>query len=227
MSKRFISLFIIFITVFASCNRTADKKENQVDTTDKILIDTISKPIDTISAVQIDSVQVETLQQAILNITRAYTSHDSKTLNQYIDNKIGYYTIYRPGVQEVYVHDTKIDFNKPIPDYYQHTKSIFSGKLIFAQLPIYDCGKESWSKKGLFCNNKQHPTELSRTAKYMNELQDAKISATEIQKLKDLESKSYRVILADENNPLVFHITKNGEKWILTVLDRAYGGCDA
>ncbi|UIR55687.1 hypothetical protein LZQ00_15630 [Sphingobacterium sp. SRCM116780] len=226
MLRRIFGLCLIFVVLLASCNRTAEKKERQLDSIDTIAKDTLVKPVDSVSIPE-ETSKGESLQQAISAITHAYNTQDTKTLNQYIDNKIGFYTIYRPGVQEIYVHASAIDFNHPIPDYYPYPKSNFSGKVIFGQLPIYDCGKESWNKKGLFCNNKQHPTALSHTAKYMNEILESKISETEMQKLKALEAKSYRVILAEKNASFVFHITQSGDKWILTVIDRAYGGCDA
>lgn len=227
MLKKIMGLLFISIILLGSCNRTAEKKESQQDPIDTTTQDSLPRVTDYVPVAQQEIAQDEPLDVAISKIVRAYNMQDSKTLNSYIDKKIGFYTIYRPGVQAIYVHASAIDFNHPIPDYYPYSQSNFSGKVMFGTLPIYDCGKESWTKKGLFCNNKQHPTELSHTAKFMNEILDAKISDAEIQKLKALDAKSYRVILTDKNAPLIFHITKQGKQWVLTVLDRAYGGCDA
>lgn len=227
MFKKIFGLLFLFSAMCMSCNRTAEKNDQAADTISPILLDTKALQLDTLATNVDSSITEETLQDAILAITHAFNSNNSKALNAYIDKKIGFYTIYRPGVQEVYQHATKIDFNRPIPEYYPYSKSDFKGKLTFAQLPIYDCGKEVWSKKGLFCDQKKHPHELAQTAKYMNDLLDSNIPASTIQTLKQLEAQSYRVILTEGDEPLIFHITRNSEKWILTVLDRAYGGCDA
>lgn len=227
MLKNIMVLLFISIIVLGSCNRTADKKESQQDSIATTTADSLPNVMDTLAVPKQEIAQEESIDRAISNIVRAYSMQDSKALNSYIDKTIGLYTIYRPGVQAIYVHATSIDFNHPIPEYYPYPKPNLSGKVTFGILPVYDCGKEAWNKKGLFCNNKQHPTELSQTAKFMNEILEAKISDAEIQKLKALEAKSYRVILTDKNAPLIFHITKQSNRWVLTVIDRAYGSCDA
>lgn len=227
MFNKILAFTLLSIIFLSSCNRTADNKESQRDSIDAIAPDSLSTIVDSIDIPIDETTQEESLDLAIAKITQAFKTQNSKMLNDYIDKTVGFYTLYRPGVQAIYVHATSFDFNRPIPDYYPYTSSSFSGKVTFGPLPTYDCGKEAWSKKGLFCNNKQHPTELSHTAKFMNEILDSKISASEIQKLKALEAKSYRVILTDKNAPLIFHITSRNGKWIFTVLDRAYGGCDA
>ena len=225
--KKILGVWLIAVFLFSSCNRTAEKKESQLDSIDTIAKDTLPIPSDSTDTIQEQAPQGESLDAAIMNIIQAFNKQDSKALNNYIDKTVGYYTIYRPGVQAIYTHAVAFDFNHPIPDYYPYPHTNFLGKVTIGQLPVYDCGKEAWNKKGLFCNNKQHPTELSHTAKFMNEISDAKISNAEIQKLKALEAKSYRVILTDKNAPLIFHITNKNGKWMFTVLDRAYGGCDA
>lgn len=227
MVKKILGIWFIAVFLLSSCNRTAEKKESQMDSIDTTVIDTRPIPSDSLNAIQEDAPLGESLDAAVMNIVAAFNKQDSNALNDYIDKTVGYYTIYRPGVQAIYTHAATFDFNHPVPDYYPYPHTSFSGKLTLGQLPIYDCGKETWNKKGLFCNNKQHPTELSHTAKFMNEISDAKISNAELKKLKDLEAKSYRVILTDKNAPLIFHITKKDDKWIFTVLDRAYSGCDA
>jgi hypothetical protein len=54
------------------------------------------------------------------------------------------------------------------------------------------------------------PNELSQTAKFMNEIFDAKINNTELQRLRNIESKSYRAIMTsnEHEEPFVFHVTK-------------------
>jgi hypothetical protein len=227
MIKKILSVCFIAIFLLSSCNRTAEKKESQLDSIDTTTQDSLPVPQDSMIDIPEEAPQSESLALAITKIIQAFHTQNSRELNNYIDKTVGFYTIYRPGVQAIYTHASAIDFNHPIPEYYPYPQTNFSGKVIFGQLPIYDCGKETWNKKGLFCNNKQHPTELSHTAKFMNEISDAKISNTEIRKLKALEAKSYRVILTDKNAPLIFHLTNQNGKWIFTVLDRAYAGCDA
>lgn len=227
MYNKIFGLLLLATIALGSCNGNTEKEENKSDSTQITAVDTNAIATDTISKIDSTLTKGETLSEAILAIIHAYTTNDNKKLNAYIDKEIGFYSIYRPGVQEIYVHAKQIDFDQPIPSYYHYSKYQVKEKLKFAKLPTYDCGKEIWSKKGLYCDNKNHPTELSRTAMYMNEFLDSKIADTEIQYLKQLESKSYRVILTEGDEPLIFHITRSSEKWILTVLDRAYGGCDA
>lgn len=227
MLKRTSLLYLVVIILLGSCSRKAEKQADKLNPIDTVSKDTIAVKVDTIPAVEQKKPEAETLEQVILGIKTAFTTHDNTKIAQYIDKSLGFYTIYRPGVQEIYVHATTLDFKKPIPEYYPYSKSNYKGNVVFGQLPIFDCGKGMWNKKGLFCNDKAHPAELSRTAKYMNEFQESKISDSEIQKLKQIESKSHRVILTEGDEPLIFYLTKQGEKWVLTVLDRAYGDCDA
>jgi len=222
----FFVLICISIGVFSCRNNKKEDKAVKI-AQDSIPLDTISKP-DTLEK-EVKKEDTETLEQVLEKIAKAYTDQDSKTINSYIHPKLGIYIIYRPGALDSYVHQNNFNFSKPVPEYHSYEKLSYKGPLKTGKLPVFDCGTMKWDKLGFFYDKKSRPNELSQTAKFMNEILDAKITGNELQRLRNIEVRSYRAIMTsnESEEPFVFHVTKEGEKWYITVIDRAYAGCDA
>lgn len=227
MRNLFFYILICLTVSTISCrnNKKEDKAVKILQ--DSISADTVSKR-DTIEKT-VKKEDSETLEEVLEKLAKAYSDQDSKTVNTYIHPKLGIYIIYRPGALDSYVHQNSFNFSKPIPEYHSYEKLTYKGSLKSGKLPIFDCGTMKWDKLGFYYDKKSRPNELSQTAKFMNEILDAKISNTELQQLKNIEARSYRAIMTsnESEEPFVFHVTKEGEKWYITVIDRAYGGCDA
>jgi len=222
----FFVLICLSIGVISCRNNKKEDKAVKI-AQDSIPLDTISKP-DTIEK-EVKKEDTETLEEVLEKIAKAYTDQDSKTINNYIHPKLGLYIIYRPGALDSYVHQSNFNFSKPVPEYHSYEKLSYKGPLKAEKLPAFDCGTMKWDKLGFFYDKKSRPNELSQTAKFMNEILDAKIDRTELQRLRNIETRSYRAIMTsnESEEPFVFHVTKEGEKWYITVIDRAYAGCDA
>ncbi|WP_104384704.1 hypothetical protein [Sphingobacterium sp. HMA12] len=222
----FFVLICISIGIFSCRNNKKEDKAVKI-AQDSIPLDTISKP-DTLEK-EVKKEDTETLEQVLEKIAKAYTDQDSKTINSYIHPKLGIYIIYRPGALDSYVHQNNFNFSKPVPEYHSYEKLSYKGPLKTGKLPVFDCGTMKWDKLGFFYDKKSRPNELSQTAKFMNEILDAKITGNELQRLRNIEVRSYRAIMTsnESEEPFVFHVTKEGEKWYITVIDRAYAGCDA
>ncbi|WP_286856853.1 MULTISPECIES: hypothetical protein [Sphingobacterium] len=222
----FFVLVCISIGVFSCRNNKKEDKAVKI-AQDSIPLDTISKP-DTLEK-EVKKEDTETLEQVLEKIAKAYIDQDSKTINNYIHPKLGIYIIYRPGALDSYVHQNNFSFTKPVPEYHSYEKLSYKGPLKAGKLPVFDCGTMKWDKLGFFYDKKSRPNELSQTAKFMNEILDAKITGNELKRLRNIEIRSYRAIMTsnESEEPFVFHVTKEGEKWYITVIDRAYAGCDA
>jgi len=222
----FFVLICLSIGVISCRNNKKEDKAVKI-AQDSIPLDTISKP-DTIEK-EVKKEDTETLEEVLEKIAKAYTDQDSKTINNYIHPKLGIYIIYRPGALDSYVHQNSFNFSKPVPEYHSYEKLSYKGPLKAGKLPVFDCGTMKWDKLGFFYDKKSRPNELSQTAKFMNEILDAKINQAELLRLRNIETRSYRAIMTsnESEEPFVFHVTKEGEKWYITVIDRAYAGCDA
>lgn len=226
---RNLSFFILICFILSAVSCRNNQKENKAIkiAQDSVAVDTVAK-LDTIGN-EVKTADTETLEEVLEKLAKAYSEQDSKTITNYIHPKLGLYIIYRPGALDSYVHQYNFNFSKPVPEYHSYEKLIYKGPLKSGKLPIFDCGTMKWDKLGFYYDKKSRPNELSQTAKFMNEILDAKISSTELQQLRSIEAKSYRAIMTsnETEEPLVFHVTKEGSKWYITVIDRAYGGCDA
>lgn len=166
------------------------------------------------------------VQHAINTFVQAYEHRNNIAINRLIHPDLGLTIIYRPGVSDTFTKIETFDFKKPMPEYYAYPEAKNKYSLAFAKLPEYDCGTEKWSKIGLYCDTIAQPNQLSQIVTFENEFEPHKYTKEQINWIQQSEKDSYRVILTGEN-PLVFHLQKYNDKWYVTVLDRAYAGCDA
>jgi len=164
----------------------------------------------------------------VAGVVNAFGSRDAVRLNRFVHPKQGVVVIYRQGVFNVFKAVSRIDFRKPVPEYFPYPKIRGGAPLRYAALPVYDCGREAWSKTGLFCDPKHRDVLLSTMAINLKRSGLKEISQETIDRFRALEAKSVRVVLVDVNgNDLVFYLTRIGERWYLTILDRVSSDCSA
>lgn len=215
MKKIFYPLFLVSLFLIIACNNSKKKQEQQQDSIKK---ESINSPE-----------EVRQISEVISRFVRAYLSQDKEKVNALIHPEYGIAIIHRPGASDTYTVIDSIDFKQPMPNYYPYETFQNDQVLTFEALPEYDCGKEKWSKIGFFCDttiNKQ-TNHLETIDKFLEEFENVKIDEKKSKLTNDLEKGSFRVILAQENNHLIFHVKLFGTAWYVTILDRAYASCDA
>lgn len=211
MQRLFLFALVGCISLF-SCNRT---NKNKVEDKDSSKNKESSKMIDYSNRIEV-----------INAFVNAYVKKDNKSINSLVHPDLGIAIIFRPGVADRFYKVDSIDFSKPVPEYYEYptVKNEFS--LSFAGLPEFDCGTEKWDKLGFYCDTISNPKQLTDILAFEREFEPKNLPESYIKEISDLENDSYRVILTSEN-PLIFHVKKHKGLWYVTVLDRAYAGCDA
>ncbi|KGE14729.1 hypothetical protein [Sphingobacterium deserti] len=207
--RKIILAFCCVATLLAACNSSNKKSEETKDS-----VSTTMRPSD----------EAQAMTEVITRFTRAYLSQDSEKANALIHPDLGLYIIYRPGAMDNYQQVERLDFKKPVPEHFPYTSFENDYVLSFAELPHYDCGGEKWDKLGFFCDSTKQANQLAQITAFKQEFEQ--IDATTVNTIKELEKDSYRVILTNAEN-LIFHIKKYKGSWYVTVLDRAYGWCDA
>lgn len=210
----FFILTAFFALYISSCSNS--KQEN-----------TDNEALDSIAALeQRPNELANELTETITRFVRAYNSQDSQKTNAVIHPETGLYVIYRPGAIDRYEHIDRLDFDHPIPSVRKHASFENNYALTFESAPKFSCETEKWNKEGFFCDTTAHPNRLGFLADFLNEHNESDISDEEIKQFHELEGESYQVILTTDE-PLIFHVTRLGDGWYVTLLDRAYGSCDA
>src|SRR5688572_26959159 len=155
-----------------------------------------------------------TAQQIII----AFSKQDSATISKYINKKIGLYQLDRIGVFDHYNHLKACSFSDTTSSQvlFRQSKNVNPLPLQYSSLPTWDCEKEVWSKKGLFVDTTKTDHLLSKICKDRNKYSVDNISNKTIQFLYDLETKSRRIVLFDNNGiELVFYLSYLNAKWFL------------
>lgn len=207
------AVVVLFVLFFASCGEGNKKQEEEKKD----------------SAEQVLPVTVEArneLAEVITRFVRAYENRDEGKVNKLIHPELGFTVIYRPGVSDTFVKVDSIDFAKAIPEYYPYPSVKNGYALTFATLPEFDCGTEKWTKEGFFCDTTSHPNQLSNIVAFEKEFDQHLFSESQLEELEKSEEESFRVMVTLDV-PLVFHVQRYRGNWYVTVLDRAYAGCDA
>ena len=157
-------------------------------------------------------------------IVQKLAKRDSVGLLKYIDKNTGVYILFRIGVQDDYKKYSRIGFsdsNYPKAPFYD---GIRMSRLNYENLPSYDCNK--WSKTGVFVDTNRIDRLLSKTARRLNLYRKKNIPQKTIESLMDLESKSRRIVIADnKGNELIFYLTFLNNKWYLTIIDKLTTDC--
>ena len=161
------------------------------------------------------------LENTIFSILKAYSDKDEATLNSFINEETGLYVLFRRGVFDEFEKTMHIDFDNPVPEYFPYFGFEMFGKIHYEALPQFDYESESWNKTGLFVDTTYVDNLLSETAKNLVEYRGDNIEAKLIRQFEEIESKSFRIILVDQNGgEFIFYLTKLNDKWVLTIIDR-------
>lgn len=210
MQRLFLFALISLIGITA-CNQKSTSTTEKKDS-----VATVIPPV------QVDS----SLQKIIYAFVEAYANKSNADINNLIHPDLGLHVIYRPGAADVFSHIHAFDYEKPVPNNWDYEAIKNEYSLSFDALPEYDCGLERWSKVGLYCDSTLRPNQLSQIIDFETEFGSVKYSAKNVNRIKEEEAESHRVILTGEY-PLIFHVRRYQGNWYVTVLDRAYAGCDA
>lgn len=211
--KKLFFILIAAVTIFIACNQS--NKQIQKGT-----LDTVSQVVPTTPK------EIQNISEVITRFVRGYVSRENGKVNPLIHPDLGLTIIYRPGAMDTFVKIDSMDFNSPIPDYYAYPPLVNEYALTFDTLPKFDCGTEKWDKQGFICDTTMHPNQLTQIALFENEFNDGNHSKEILEEIKKNENASFRVIVTSKD-PLIFHVQSYQGKWYVTVLDRAYAGCDA
>jgi len=163
-----------------------------------------------------------TVTEVILNLSR----RNSAGLSNFIDKGTGVYILNTIGTKQTYRHFKTIGFSDstyPNSPFYDKVKI---ASLTFASLPVYNCSTQRWTKRGLYVDTTKVDHTLSQIAKSRNKYFQDNIPTKTISNLLELETKSRRVIVAENNgNELIFHLSFLNNKWVLTVIDKVTCDC--
>ena len=164
----------------------------------------------------------KTVKEVILKLSR----RDSSGLSKFIDKKAGVYILLVIGTKETYEHFSTIGFSDTTYPNYPFYDNVKFSTIKYTSLPTFDCGTEKWTKKGLYVDTANVDHTVSKIAKWRNKNYQDNIPTTTISKFIDLEKKSRRVVVADNNGKeLIFYLTYLNSKWMLTVIDKATCDC--
>jgi hypothetical protein len=172
--------------------------------------------------------QSDKFENGIVEIIKAFNSKDSDLINNYINPDFGLIVLFRRGVYDEFEKTNNIDFGNPIPEYLPYFNFNLDLKIIFQNLPKYDCDSEKWNKTGLYCDSTLRDNLLSKTAINSRQDREDSITTATIEIFKEIEAKSHRIVLVDsEGGELIFYITQINGLWYLTILDRVSSDCSA
>lgn len=169
--------------------------------------------------------QFKTSVQAII---AGLSEQDSLKISKFVDRKTGVYLLHRIGVFDTYHHAETIDFSDSTYPQVLFTlsKGVTQARLEYSILPTFDCGKQIWSKKGLFVDTTKTDHLISEICIDRNKNRPDTISVKTIQFFYTLESKSRRIVLSEnEDKELVFYLSYLNGKWYLTIIDTVTSDC--
>jgi hypothetical protein len=166
-------------------------------------------------------------EATISSILKAFETKNDSLANSFVSAEHNVIIIYRTGVFNEYKTIDKIEFSSPFPQNFPYPVITINDKLKYESLPKFDCGTMEWDKQGLYCDTIHKDTLLSGTPQNLIKYRGDKIADAEVQKLKELEAKSRKVVLAHSDKSLIFYLTLINNKWYLTALDRITTDCSA
>lgn len=210
--KKIAALLFVSLAFLSACNQGQKTTEQTKDSVQNVVPEVV-----------IDSNRFE---EVIAQFILAYSRKDNQLANALIHPDLGIKIIHRPGVADTFVQADSLDFAKPVPEYYPYSDLSADYTLTFARLPEFDCGTEKWNKEGLICDTTSRPKQVTNIINFLKEFEEVSYSEEQLQKIKDDENNSYRIILTAPE-PLIFHVQQYKGSWYVTLLDRAYAGCDA
>ena len=174
------------------------------------------------------SAKEEKFNTTIKQVVLAFSKQDNAAVSKLINKKIGVYQLYREGVYDNIKKWNTLNFsdNSFPAVLLNSSKGILLSALFYSTLPVYNCTKETWSKKGLFTDTTKTDHSLSKSCTILNHDEAHRIPKQKIEFYFALESKSRRIVLQDrKGKELVFNLTWIDENWFLTIIDNASSDC--
>lgn len=208
--------WLLLAVMLGACNNSGKKGQDRQDTIERA---SLGQPED-----------IQQISEVITRFARAYLSQDSEKTNNLIHPQHGLAIIYRPGAMDTFAVVDSIDYAHPVPEPYDYQVFENNATLQFDVLPEFDCGSMRWDKLGFFCDTAANGAtqHLKTIAEFQEEYNQVPFDEKLAAQVAQLESGSFRVILnPDEDDFLIFHVKKFDNGWYVTLLDRAYAGCDA
>ncbi len=215
IKKNFYGLLGLLLLVVTACNNSGKKVEAHQDSTQRVEMN--------------NPEEIQQISEVITRFARAYLSEDNGKINALIHPEHGIAVIHRPGVADTYTIIDSIDFKNPMPKHYAYPVFVNKQVLKFEPLPSYDCETFKWDKFGFYCDTTATAVNkpLETLAKFAEEYVETKFDDAKKKEVAIYEDGAYRVILAQEDGELIFHVKKFDKGWYVTILDRAYTNCDA
>ncbi|MFH0893462.1 MAG: hypothetical protein V2A54_03410 [Bacteroidota bacterium] len=181
----------------------------------------------TVSACTFSQTQKEiAFQSTVKTAIVAFSKQDYVTLQTLVDKKTGVYLIRREGVYDNISHSDSVKFIHSSYNYY--SKLCTKQKLNYAELPVFSCEKDIWSKSGLYTDTTKTDRLLSNITRIMNDYGMMFSSAKEVTNMENIEDISRRIVVSCSNgNSLVFYLGYIQNKWRLTIIDQVSDDCSA
>lgn len=209
--------YILLLALFlGACNNSGKKDQNNKQEVERPSLD--------------QPEEIQQISEVITRFARAYLSQDAHKTNRLIHPEHGIAIIYRPGAMDTFAVVDSINYTQPVPEPYDYTVFENNTTLAFESLPEFDCGTMRWDKLGFYCDTTANSVtqHLRSIAEFQEEYNEVAFTPEISAQIDTLETSSYRVILnPDEDDFLIFHVKKFDTGWYVTLLDRAYAGCDA
>lgn len=162
-------------------------------------------------------------------IVISFSKKNIAEVNKYISSKYGIYTLFRPGAEDTYKNDKKLDPSDPLfiyPEVRQAT--IRKYPLQYGILPSFQCEAGKWNKKGFYADStrKYHP--LTTIQNFRMKYDSEKYTQPQLQTIRLLENNSRKIIFTDSSGDgIIFYLTWLSGKWYLTIIDRVTTDCSA
>ena len=174
------------------------------------------------------TIKEQKFKTSIEEIIIAFSNQDSAKIAKFINKEIGVYQLHRIGAFDNFTFYRTLNFSdKTYPSVlFGHAKRSNILPLSYSSLPVWDCEKEAWSKKGLFVDTTKIDHILSKICKDRNKFVPDNIPNKKIQFFYGLETKSRRVVLYDNNGiELIFYLSYLNGNWYLTIVDHVSSDC--
>jgi len=168
-----------------------------------------------------------TFEETAYSVIKAFEQKDEKSLNELVSTKHGVIVLFRTGVFNEYKHIDNVEFKNHVPKTFPYPAITIDKKIVYEDLPRFNCGTMEWSKHGIYCDTIKKDTLLSGTPLNLIKYRGDKISESQVNKFKELEKISRRVILATPKDDFIFHLALIDNKWYLIVIDRITTDCSA
>jgi len=214
MKKSFIVVIIVSLSTLLSCHKDNNDKARSKEEVEK-----------TVTTVNL--VNRSTFENTVFDVLNAFENSDSLRINKYVSKDEGVVVIFRTGVFNEYLKTAQINFSNPIPPTFPYPSLKINRDIRYEALPTFDCGTMEWSKYGVYCDTVRKDTLLSGTPLNLRKYRGDKIDDSEIDKFRQIESLSRRIVVAAPNGDLIFYLTLLKNKWFITAIDRITTDCSA